>query len=90
MVHAEEMLEALRTNFEGREALRQRLLNLPKFGQDDPEADAMADRVLGVYTAAGNAHVTPHGDGAADHTGVRVGGGDGEADGCATGWKAGR
>ncbi len=58
---AEEMLEALRTNFEGREALRQRLLNLPKFGQDDTEADAMADRVLGVYTAAGNAHVTPHG-----------------------------
>ena len=58
---AEELLEALRTNFEGREELRRRLLALPKYGQDNPAADEMANRVLRVYTDAGNAHVTPHG-----------------------------
>lgn len=58
---AEEMLAALRANFVGYEGLRARLLKLPKFGQDDAEADEMADRVLRVYTDTANAHVTPFG-----------------------------
>jgi pyruvate-formate lyase len=58
---AEEMLAALRADFEGYEALRARLLALPKFGQDNAEADAMANRVLRIYTDAANSHVTPHG-----------------------------
>ncbi|NLO74014.1 MAG: hypothetical protein GX100_07935 [candidate division WS1 bacterium] len=44
---AEELLTAIRADFKGYESLRQRLRNLPKFGQQHPEADAMADRLLG-------------------------------------------
>jgi len=58
---AEELLEALRTNFEGREPLRARLAALPKYGQDDPDADAMADRVLRAFTDLCHAHRTLHG-----------------------------
>jgi len=43
----EELLAALRANFDGHEALRVRLRALPKYGQQHPEADAMTDRVLG-------------------------------------------
>jgi formate C-acetyltransferase len=46
-VSADELLAALRNNFADDEALRMRLLNLPKFGQGHNEADAMVDRVLG-------------------------------------------
>jgi formate C-acetyltransferase len=42
---AEEMLAALRENFEGREALRQRLINrVPKYGNDDDRVDQYAQR----------------------------------------------
>ena len=41
-----ELLAALRANFEGYEALRQRLQALPKFGVEDPDADAMCNRVM--------------------------------------------
>ncbi len=58
---ASEMLEALRADFTGHEALRARLSALPKYGQDDPDADAMCNRVLGVYCDACEAHRTPHG-----------------------------
>ena len=43
---AEELLEALRSDFEGQEALRLRLRALPKYGQQHAEADAMMARVL--------------------------------------------
>lgn len=39
---AEELLDALKENYEGREALRLRLKAYPKYGQDDVEADAFA------------------------------------------------
>lgn len=49
-ITAEELLDALATNFEGYEAQRQMLLHkAPKFGNDDPEADAMAVRVLDMF-----------------------------------------
>jgi len=41
-----ELLDALRNNFEGREDLRQAILNeAPKYGNDDPEVDELARRV---------------------------------------------
>lgn len=46
----EELMKILQANFEGYERERQMMLNLaPKFGNDDPEADAMACRVLNSY-----------------------------------------
>lgn len=44
---AEELLAALQAGFAGFETLRQRLRALPKYGQGDKAADAMAARVLG-------------------------------------------
>ncbi len=40
-----ELVEALDADFEGREDLRQALLDCPKFGNGDPEADGMAGEV---------------------------------------------
>jgi formate C-acetyltransferase len=45
-VSAAELLAALRANYQGYDALRQRLLRVPKFGMEDPEADALCNRVL--------------------------------------------
>jgi trans-4-hydroxy-L-proline dehydratase len=57
---AEEMLAALDADFEGHEALRLRLRALPKFGQGDPGADGMTDRVLNTlcdgYASIRNRH----------------------------------
>ena len=41
-----ELLSALRNDFETSESLRLRLLKLPKFGQGNAEADAIADRLF--------------------------------------------
>ncbi len=50
---AGELVAALKANFEGYEELRARLIKLPKYGQDDPEADAFTSRLVsdvhGVY-----------------------------------------
>ena len=44
------LIDALHANFEGYEKERQMLLNMaPKFGNDDPEADAMAVRILNLF-----------------------------------------
>jgi len=42
---AEELLRALDANFEGYEKLHAKLLALPKYGQEDAEADAMCSRL---------------------------------------------
>jgi pyruvate formate-lyase/glycerol dehydratase family glycyl radical enzyme len=50
-----EMLEALRTNFQGRESLRQILLNkTPKYGNDDDYSDDIMRRVFEIYYDAVN------------------------------------
>jgi formate C-acetyltransferase len=47
---AQEVLEALRSDFEGRETMRQYLLNrVPKWGNNDPEADDLAKRIAGYF-----------------------------------------
>lgn len=43
---AEELVHALETDFEGNERLRLKLQNLPKYGQQNEEVDAMAARVM--------------------------------------------
>ena len=49
-ISRETLMAALDANFVGHERERQLLLNrAPKFGNDDPEADAMAVRVLNTY-----------------------------------------
>ncbi len=46
-ISMEELLDALKNNFEGRENLRQMLLNnVPKFGNDDPYVDDIASMFL--------------------------------------------
>lgn len=45
-VEPEELLAALRADFEGYAALRARLLQLPRYGWQDPEADGLCNRVL--------------------------------------------
>ncbi len=57
---AEELVQALDADFEGHEDLRQRLRNLPKFGQLDDEADAMVERVLGTVCDTYDAHRNRH------------------------------
>jgi pyruvate-formate lyase len=45
-----EILEAIRCDFEGREPMRQYLVNkVPKWGNNDPEADALAKRIADYY-----------------------------------------
>lgn len=45
-ISAEKLLKALQNDFENDEALRKRLLSIPKFGQGDEQADKMVDRVV--------------------------------------------
>ena len=57
-----ELLEALNTNFEGREDLRQMLmLDAPKYGADDEYADSMMCYVGQTYAAAVNQYRDPRG-----------------------------
>ncbi len=43
---AEELINALNTNFVGYEKLQKKLKAIPKYGMDNDEADEMADRVM--------------------------------------------
>ena len=57
---ADELVEALRANFEGHERLHRRLLALPKYGMGDAEADGMMSRLLvsicDIYDSYTNRH----------------------------------
>jgi formate C-acetyltransferase len=59
-VSMEELLAALRSNFEGYEELRQTLRNkAPKFGNDDPYADEVAREVSQFWTEEAFRHTSP-------------------------------
>lgn len=42
-----ELITALKNNFEGAEVIRQRLINAPKYGNDDPYVDEIAKKIDG-------------------------------------------
>ncbi len=51
-----ELCDALDANFEGYGWLRARLLAAPKYGNDDPYADAVGRDVIGIFVEAVNRH----------------------------------
>lgn len=55
-----ELCDALDANFEGFSELRNRLLAAPKYGNDDPEADAMGRRVIDTFVATVARHAEAH------------------------------
>jgi len=57
-----QLIDALKANFEGRENLRQTLLNKsPKYGNDDPYADEIAREVSRFWTEEAFKHTSPTG-----------------------------
>jgi formate C-acetyltransferase len=60
-VSGEELLQALRANFQGYEGLRKYLLKIPKYGCEDAEADALVDWVFRVFCDAVKSHRNPRG-----------------------------
>ena len=59
-VSMEELLAALRSNFEGYEEIRQTLRNkAPKFGNDDPYADDLGREVSQFWTEEAFRHTSP-------------------------------
>ncbi len=60
MVSMDELLVAIRANFEGYEALRQTLISkAPKFGNDDPYVDEIAREVSQFWTEEAFKHTSP-------------------------------
>jgi pyruvate-formate lyase len=58
----QQLLEALRANFDGHESLRQTLLNkVPKYGNDNSYADEIAHEVSRFWTEEAARHVSPTG-----------------------------
>ncbi len=61
-ITAEELLEAMRTNFAGREELRQRLINeVPKYGNDDDYVDTLAREGALIYCREVEKYTNPRG-----------------------------
>jgi len=59
-VTMDELLAAIRANFDGHEELRQILMNrAPKFGRDDPEADDLGREVSRFWTEEAFRRVSP-------------------------------
>jgi pyruvate formate-lyase/glycerol dehydratase family glycyl radical enzyme len=59
-VSMDELLAAIRANFEGHEALRQALISkAPKFGNDDPYVDDIAEEVSQFWTKEAFKHASP-------------------------------
>jgi len=57
----DEMLDALDTNFEGKEAIRQMCLNAPKYGNNDPYADSIGHDIEELFAGMAHKHKTAFG-----------------------------
>ena len=57
-ISLEEVLYALKVNFEGKEGLHKMLLNLPKYGNDDDYADEIVNEVFQLVREAVYPHYT--------------------------------
>jgi formate C-acetyltransferase len=55
-----DLVAALDADYQGYEWLRALLLTAPKYGNDDPVADAMGQRLIATFTAAVNRHAAGH------------------------------
>lgn len=58
---AEELVNALKADFEGYEALQIKLKALPKYGMDNDEADEIAKRVMNDFSEMYQSFTTIHG-----------------------------
>ncbi len=58
----DELCDALGADFEGHGALRSLLMAAPKYGNDDPTADAMGRRVVDAFTDCVNRHARAYPD----------------------------
>ena len=58
VISMEEVLEALRVNFEGKQELHKTLLNAPKYGNDDDYADGVVREVFQIVREAVYPHYT--------------------------------
>ncbi len=58
---AEELLLALKANFAGHEPLRRRLQQQPKYGELNPEADALMNRLMHGISLVFDSYTTFHG-----------------------------
>ena len=56
-----ELLEALDTNFEGKEVLRQMCLNAPKYGNSDPYVDSIGREIETFIADIANRYTTAYG-----------------------------
>jgi formate C-acetyltransferase len=61
LVEPRQLLDALWANYGGYEALQSMLARLPKYGTEDPGADAMCARVMASVCAAAGEQRTRHG-----------------------------
>ena len=61
-VTMETLLEALRADFNGYEALQSKLIHLPKFGNDESEVDLLAKKIAVHFLERVNAFSGPHGE----------------------------
>lgn len=55
-----ELCDALDTNFEGKEALRRKLLSAPHYGNDDPRSDEIGRKVMAAFTESVEKHAADH------------------------------
>ncbi len=59
-VAMKELIDALKANFEGHEALRQKLVNrAPKYGNDDPYADSIGREISQYWTSLATKYASP-------------------------------
>ncbi len=58
---ASELIDALKANFEGYELLRKQLIAIPKYGQDNSEADRFANKYFGDVSDIYTSYVTRFG-----------------------------